>query len=99
MCGKGGRPRLATCRQDMRDETLKLYGFQNLKYVPQNMEQLKHFTNSFMAQHASIYRRNEYLYQINIHDLPNHVNRRKYAQERLRELDKSMPGQGQAKDN
>lgn len=92
--GKGGRPRLATCRQDMRDEMLKLYGFQNLKYVPQNMEQLKHFTNSFMAQHASMYRRNEYLYQTNIHDLPNHINRREYAQERLRELDRNMQGKG-----
>ena len=43
-----------------------------------------------MKQYASMYRRNEYLYQINIHDLLNHINRREYAQGRLRELDSYM---------
>lgn len=92
--GKGGRPRFATCRQDLKSEMQQLYHFQKLTSLPRNMDQMKKFAVNFGKRHEVNYRKDEYLYHTKIENLKNHINRREYAQIRLRELDHTMKGHG-----
>lgn len=92
--GKGGRPRLATCRRDLQNEMQQLYHFHKLKQLPQTMAEMKRFTNYFMKKHEVDYRKDHYLYHTNIARVKNHINRREYAQVRLHDLDQTMAGTG-----
>ena len=92
--GKGGRPRLVTCRQDLSSAMQQLYHFQKLTSLLRNMDQMKKFAVNFAKRHEVNYRKDEYLYRTKIENLKNHINRREYAQVRLHEFDHTMKGEG-----
>ena len=55
--GKGGRPRFATCRNDMENEMRQLYQFQKAKYLPQTQNDIKKFQQVFFAKFGAFQKR------------------------------------------
>lgn len=90
--GKGGRPRFATCRKDLEPEMRKMYQIAPVKRMPVTMIDTKRFRDVFVKKNEEAYRHNDYLYSGKVSGrLRFHSQRREYARERLRELDKQYP--------
>lgn len=90
--GKGGRPRFATCRKDLEPEMRKMYQIAPVRHMPVTMTDTKRFRDVFVKKNEEAYRHNNYLYSGKVSGrLRFHLQRREYARERLRELDKEYP--------
>ena len=84
--GKGGRPRFATCRNDMENEMRQLYQFQKAKYLPQTQNDIKKFQQVFLKKNEKTYRDNNYIYDGHVSGrLRFHIQRQEYARTRLDE--------------
>lgn len=84
--GKGGRPRFAQCRSDLKNEMLGYYHFQPLTKLPASMYEVKNFRNLFVKRNEENYRKDHYIFDNHISGrLRFHIQRAEYANVRLTE--------------